>query len=367
MGKVAILGSGNAACSYSAYLGKRGHEVRLWDQPCFWENLAPIKEKGGMDMIGVDTGFGPISLVTSDLEEAIKGIDIIMVVVPSFGHKTFAELLAPYLKDDMIVVLNPGAVFGGLEFLNTVRKCGNKAKFIVGELASNIFACRRSGPTQVNIQGKKETIETAAIPASRVNEMIARLDQFFPGTYVPVKNAIATSLGYNNLIIHPAGTLLNMGRIENTEGKFDFYWEGLTPGVCKNIEAVDRERIAVGRALGIELESFIEISQKYYGHPERKTVYDFFSRSEVHGGWGTYTAPPHMHTRYVTEDVPFALVPLSAVAKLVGVETPTIDGLIAIASNCNDEDYKTTGRTLDKIGLAGLDAKGILEVFEKGL
>ena len=49
MGKVAILGSGNAGCTYSAYLGKRGHEVHLWDSERFKDNLDPIAERGGMD------------------------------------------------------------------------------------------------------------------------------------------------------------------------------------------------------------------------------------------------------------------------------------------------------------------------------
>ena len=365
MAKVAILGSGNAGCSYAAYLGKRGHDVRLYDSKTFEANLTEIKAYGGMDITGIETTFGPIPTVTTDIQEAIDGVKVIMVVVPGFGHKPLAQQLAPYLQDGQIVILNPGAVFGALEFLRTLRACGCQKDIIMGELASNIFACRRTGPRSVNISGKKETIETAAIPASRVNEMIAELDVFFPHTYVPVPNVIYTSLGYNNLIIHPAGAILNMGRIEWFHGDFDFYWEGLTPGVCRNIEAVDAERIAVGAALGCQLETFMQITHRYYGHPERESVYDFFSKSTVHGGTGP-SAPKDLKQRYITEDIPYALVPLSAVGKVVGVETPTIDALITLASVANQEDYRTTGRSLEHLGLAGMNKEEILDQFIKG-
>ena len=194
MAKVAILGSGNGACSYAAYLGKRGHEVHLYDSPRFEANLTAIKEKGGMDIVGADTGFGPISMVTTDAKEAIAGVKVLMVVLPGFGHKPMAEQIAPYLENGQIIVLNPGAVFGGLEFLNTLRECGCTKDITIGELASNIFACRRVGPTTVDIFGKKAVMETASIPANRVNDMIKELEVFFPDTYVPVPNVIYTSM-----------------------------------------------------------------------------------------------------------------------------------------------------------------------------
>ena len=365
MSKVAILGSGNAACAYAAYLGKRGHDVRLYDSKRFEANLTEIKKRGGMDITGIEQNFGPIGTVTTDLKEAVDGVKVIMIVVPGFGHKPLAEQLAPVLQDGQVVTLNPGAVFGALEFLETIRRCGCDKDVIVGEIASNIFACRRTGPTSVNISGKKEVIETAAIPASRVQEMISVLDEFFPHTYVPVPNVIYTSLGYNNLIIHPAGAILNMGRVEYQKGQFDFYWEGLTPGVCRNIEAVDAERIAVGEALHCHLETFMEITHHYYGHEERETVYDFFSQSEVHGGSGP-SAPNNLKHRYITEDIPYALVPLSAVGKVLGVETPVIDSLITLASVANHENYRETGRSLKALGLEGLNAEELIHRFETG-
>ena len=46
---------------------------------------------------------------------------------------------------------------------------------------------------------------------------------------------------------------MNAGRIEYSRGDFYFYEEGVMPGVCRVIYAVDRERLAVAAALGCEL------------------------------------------------------------------------------------------------------------------
>ncbi len=366
MAKAAVLGSGNAACTYSAYLGKRGHEMRLYDSARFESNLTPIREKGGMDMVGADTGFGPISMVTTNIEEALQGVKVVFVVLPAFGHRVTAEAVAPYAQDGQIFLLNPGAMCGALEFYNTLRECGCTRDVTVGELESNIFACRRVGPTTVDIFGKKHSMAIATIPANRVDETIAELEVFYPDLFIPKPNVFHTSLAYGNMIIHPAGSLLNMGRIEWTKGNYKFYWEGLTPGVCRNIEAVDQERRNIGAALGCEIESLLESSHRFYGHPERDSVYEFYRQSEVNDQPDRPSAPPNLGHRYVTEDVPYGLVPMSELGRALGVPTPVIDSLITVASVANETDYRTKGRTLASLGLSGLTRDQILERVTTG-
>lgn len=365
MATVAILGSGNAGCTFAAYLGKRGHEVRLYDSARFEDNLTAIREQGGMTLTGVDTGYGEIAMVTTDIKEAIKGVEIIMVVVPGFGHVPIARDIAPYLKAEQVVVLNPGAAFGALEFLNTLRDNGNHEDVTICETASNVFACRRTGPTSVNLTGIKDEMEIASIPCDRIGDVVKKLDVFFPGTFRAQPNVIYTSLSYNNMIIHPAGALLNMGRIEWTKGDYDFYWEGCTPGVCHNIEQVDAERLKVAESFGVKLIDFLEQNHEYYGHRERKSIYEFFSVSEVHGGIGP-SAPSALTHRYVTEDIPYALVAVSSVARAIGVETPVIDAMIAIASAANQQNYRESGRSLKNLKLDGLTKEQIFTRLTTG-
>jgi len=63
--------------------------------------------------------------------------------------------------------------------------------------------------------------------------------------------------------------------------------------------------------------------------------------------------------RYLTEDIPCSLVPMSSIAKMFGVATPVMDALIALASTMHARDYWSEGRTVESLDIAGLTLKQI--------
>ena len=54
-----------------------------------------------------------------------------------------------------------------------------------------------------------------------------------------------------NAILHPPGMVCNAGWIEATAGKFGFYAEGSGPAAARVMDAIDHERLALARALGV--------------------------------------------------------------------------------------------------------------------
>jgi opine dehydrogenase len=68
----------------------------------------------------------------------------------------------------------------------------------------------------------------------------------------------------------------------------------------------------------------------------------------------TIKAPSALAHRYLDEDVGYGLTPMSELARLVGVPTPTMDALIALASVARGVDYRGQGLSLARMGLAGL-------------
>jgi len=64
-----------------------------------------------------------------------------------------------------------------------------------------------------------------------------------------------TSLDNIGAIFHPAVTVLNAGRIESTNGDFDYYTEGITPSVAMILEKIDQERVCVAEGLGFRAMS----------------------------------------------------------------------------------------------------------------
>jgi opine dehydrogenase len=62
--------------------------------------------------------------------------------------------------------------------------------------------------------------------------------------------------------------------------------------------------------------------------------------------------------RYISEDLPSGLVPISQLGQVVGIP-PTIDALFDIGSVVCDEDFRATGRGIDELGFKGLGPKDI--------
>ena len=170
--------------------------------------------------------------------------------------------------------------------------------------------------------------------------------QALQDTYAHVVKPAATILEpalYNvNIIVHPVGAILNMGRIEYTNGEFYMYKEGITPSVKKVIYAMDRERSALFTALGYKPYTYDEIFQASFN----MTVEEFALTSSK--------GPFSMQDRYVTEDIPMGTTLTVSLARKAGVATPTYDCMIHLASVVNDTDFYTNGRNLNNLNLAHL-------------
>jgi opine dehydrogenase len=156
--------------------------------------------------------------------------------------------------------------------------------------------------------------------------------------------------------------LLNAGWIEATGGDFRFYTDGTSPSVARAIEALDADRLAVVAALGLPAVEAIEWDRRLYGLTGA-TVYELNQLSWVHRD---IRAPDSLRTRYLTEDVPFGLVPIASIGHELGVPTPVIDLFVDLASTLLGEDLRAGARTAASLGLGGLDAGQMIEYVTSG-
>ncbi len=49
--KIAVLGAGNGGCAMAADLSMVGYEINLYEYPDYADNLKPIIERGGIEII----------------------------------------------------------------------------------------------------------------------------------------------------------------------------------------------------------------------------------------------------------------------------------------------------------------------------
>lgn len=119
------------------------------------------------------------------------------------------------------------------------------------------------------------------------------------------------------------------------------------------IEAAERERLALAEALGVRVLS----------EPDLGVVQGYMREASYSTGYSTAPgflgigAQPRLDHRYLTEDVGYSLVFLTDLARRLGVETPTMDALVTLASVVLARDLRSEGaRTLATLGLDSLGA-----------
>jgi opine dehydrogenase len=324
--------------------------------PEFGEQLAPVRDLGVRAHGAIPEGVYRPAVVTTHLDEALDGVRIILLIVPAFAHRQFVEAMLPHLTDERVLLLFPGGVGGALEVHHMLRAARPGCRAIVDEAANLVYAAKRDGPASVRINGIKQEVPAAAMPADRTPEMLDILRTVYP-ELTAAHDVIDTGLNNINIIVHPVLMLANLSRAEAGEEWFIF-GSGFTPAVARLMEAIDGERRAVLRALGLPDVSLLEWMIRFYGDRGvgGPTLHAALSAAPV---FKKSTGPRTLRDRYLEEDVPYGLVPEVAIASALGVDLPATKGLIALASAAVGTDYARTGRHAGRLGIGGMTSSQI--------
>lgn len=345
--KISILGSGNGACATAAEWALCGHEVSMFDFESYGDNLNAIREQGGIHVSGKIEGFGKISYAGSDIKRAITGSDLIMATGPAYSTEPFADAVKKIIREQQLYILSPGSNGGALVTKKIFQGCDNAKNVVVAETATLPYACRLVKKGSVNVYHRLTGgLYLSAIPSSKTHHVLSVYRQVYPFA-LPAENVFRTILQNANPVLHPVITVLNAALIERTRGDFCFYEEGVTPAIGRMIEAVDRERIEIGSALGLDIMNDPEISV-LQGYLEEA---DYASGYTNAPGFQGIRAQASLDHRYLDEDVGYGLVFLSELGKAVGTQTQMMDAVIMMASVLAEKDYrKDAPRTLERIG-----------------
>ncbi|HLH24595.1 MAG TPA: NAD/NADP octopine/nopaline dehydrogenase family protein [Chloroflexota bacterium] len=355
---VAVLGSGAGALAVAADLARAGRDPVLADLPAFAANLAPVRARGGVTMmLGWDGPQVAPVRVADDLAAALRGADLAILVVPCFGHAPFLEALAPLLHDGQTLLFF-GEGSGTLTARRALRAAGKRG-LRLAETNTLPYAARVAGPGAVSAERKSGGVLLAALPTSDTDGVLALVQDVWP-YLAPAESVWETVLVNYNAMDHVPTVIANAGALENRTGGMLLWGEGATPSVVRVIEAVDGEILALRAALGLRdrrrYRDFL-IAQGF-APPSDDRLYAVMQASRLMAA-RVAAGPGALGTRYLTEDVPYALRLIASIGDAVGVATPVIDGLIALAAALLGRDLRREGRTLADFGLAGLDAAGL--------
>jgi opine dehydrogenase len=356
---ISVLGAGNGGHAFAAYIKEKGYDVKIWNRSR--NTIDAIRNNNGIIASGLIEGHFSVDLATTSIKEAIQDCQLIMVVTPANAHKEIAQRIARYLDKDQLVVLNPGRTGGALEFSNTIRNWNGPFKSKIAETQSFLFVSRSPKPAHVNIAGIKRKLPVAAFPAYHNDEIVSMLKDL-NHSFIEAETILNTSFNNIGAILHPAPLLLNVARCENPKIAYRHYIDGITPTVASFLEKMDEERIKVANAYGVTAISLKNWVKVVYGSKGADLHGIIQNTIEYHD----IVAPSTLKVRYIFEDVPTGLVPISSLGTAAGILTPNINVIIHLANCLLNTDYRITGRTMESLGLARIPSYLIKEYLQVG-
>jgi len=350
--KVAVIGAGNGGQALAGYLSVKGFSVNLYNRS--EKRIKSLKKNGGIQLGGRFKEFADLDCITTNVEEALDGVDLVMVVVPAQAHRYVAEICAPHLSEGQVVVLNPGRTGGALEVKNTLTKSGARKKVYIAEAQTFLFVSRVVG-SEAKIAGVKNVVPVAALPSSDTEKVIHLLEKIHT-SFTEAENVLETGLSNIGAVFHPSTMIFNIGRIES-EGNFSYYFDGITPQVAHFLEKLDRERRKVARVLGVRTCAARDWLKEVYN----SCGISLYERIQDNGKYKGVAAPTTVVHRYIFEDIPTGLVPIASLGNYLGVKTPVINSVIDIATQFYGVDFRKIGRTVESLGLQKMGKQEIIK------
>jgi len=356
--KIAVLGGGNGAHTMAADLALKGFDVRICEAPEFEATFHTTLEQQGVRLIDAwgEERFVQVSRATTDFGEALEGIEYIMLAIPALGHDRFFDGIVPYLQDGQTIVSWPGN-YCALRFAAMLRERGIGKRVTLAEGHTLPWGCRMEEPGRARVFVKAWKLLVAALPARETGRVLGDLSAMYP--VAAGENVLATSMNNLNPIVHPVGCVLNAAWIDTLGKDFYFYCHGTTISVARGIRAVYEEMKRVAEAMGVKM---LEYPEEAFWSKSTIMSYYFRAPFDKEGLVARISGPSSMKARYIVEDIPYGLVPAGLLARQLGIATPIINAVIEMASAINEVNYWEEGRSLEDVGIAGLD-RGELERF----
>ncbi|KAL7931596.1 6-phosphogluconate dehydrogenase [Trichoderma chlorosporum] len=345
---VSIIGAGPSGFALAADVQNRGIEVLVYSHPDHFRCANEVMGRGQLTVRGKIESCTTVS-ITSNMEEVIEFSNVIILTTPSTGHETVLQELRSFPLHLHTIIAIPGNLFSLI------------ADIEIGcVLETNLspYSCRME-KNEVVVMGKKSLISIAALQSPPSKAVRDAVQDIIPVKLCWCSSVIEVCLLNINGVFHPLMMLMNAGRIENTNGDFFLYRDGLTASVAKAMMAVDHVRMQIGRAFGLRMKSTLRVSNECYDHTFSDLV-DLARNSGPHKG---LKAPPDLQNRNISEDVPDLLVCWHSLAEKLKIDASPIKAVIVLAQMATGVDYFQSGRSLEKLHLEDVSQGELIERF----
>lgn len=236
--KISVLGAGSWGTALAVLLCENGHDVTIWSVDK--REVAMIDEKREQVEKLPGVKIPEQIAVTNDLESGIKGMDMLVLAVPSIYVRSTSKSMAPFIEDGQIIV----NVAKGIEESTLM----NMTDVIEDEI-KNARVGVLSGPSHAEEVGRK--IPTTIVAGAHDKETAELIQDAFMNPYFRVYTSpdmVGIELGaaLKNVIALAAGVVDGLGLGDNTKAAL------ITRGIA--------EITRLGTAMGGRIETFSGLS-----------------------------------------------------------------------------------------------------------
>lgn len=378
--KITICGGGNGAqtlvpiaanklgCPVDVYAPFADEAERL---------RAGVVAHSGIEVTGAVQGKARPRRVSADPAEVIPGSNVVVLVLPAFAHESTLRQIVPLLDEGALVGAMPAR--GGFDYCaaQILAEHGRHDVGLFG-LQTLPWACRiREYAQVVHVLGVKNVVDAASRPVAQIEQLAPLLEQMLGLPIGAAANMLALTLANTGQLIHPG---IMYGLFAGWDGTpfgaddVPLFYHSLSEEGAQTLAGLSDDV----QAIRARLEPALDLSAvrplkawllRSYGDAiaDPSSLRSAFVTNRAYAG---LKAPvrevspgqfvPDFHARYLAEDVPFGLAVSRAIARLAGVDTPTMDEVITWAGAQLGKDYLDRdvkeARIPQKYGLGNLEA-----------
>ena len=303
--RIAVVGAGSWGTAMSGHLASLGHEVRVWAREP--EVVRGINEEGRNPFFLNDVNLPPGIEAKGEMEEALRGAELVVMAVPSrWTRKVAREMAGSFPRGAAALNLSKGFDYRSDKRLSVA---------ISEELGEGVGVAVLSGPNHAEEVARR--VPSATVISSVDASLARRLQKAFSAPYFRVytnADVIGVEVGgaYKNVVAIASGMLDGLGLGDNTKATL------ITRGLA--------EMARFGVALGANPMTFSGLS----GVGDLiVTCMSRHSRNRGFGeslGRGMSPEEAMGSSRMVVEGV-FAVRSVLRLAGRAGAETPIAGGL----------------------------------------
>lgn len=339
--RITVVGCGNSGLVHAAKLIEQGVEVGLLktSDVVNADYFELMKQEGGYN-VKDETNHGRMffakpAFITRDVEKAVSFADILMIMTTTSRHEEVARLIAPYVKDNQVIVLIPGYM-GSLIFKKYIHK-----NVVYSEWETTAYNGRIMDLfVRITFYNPRNAI--SVLPVAQSERVLSLFTPLFKNTRYLRKHILESALHNPNMIVHPIGMLFSAARIEHSHGEFWMYKEAFTPSVLQVIHDFDQQKNSLLTTFGCEPLNYFDAAKWRNESDLSKDAMEVFRSFSKAANKG----PAKVNHRYLNEDVPIGLGLFSSLGKAAGTDTSIADAIITLTSSLLQKDMHREARTI---------------------